>query len=66
MNKIKERKKVGAVCPKYKSPDYIYDGRANADQGEYWQINGKHQFHCNSCGKSWQTDKNDNDYIKLI
>jgi len=50
INKIKERRKNGAVCPKCKSPDYRYIGRANAELDEYWQKHGKHQFLCNSCG----------------
>lgn len=50
MNKIKERRKAGAVCPKCKSPDYKYEGRANVDtastpeEKEYWSNNGKHNF----------------------
>lgn len=66
MNKIKERKKVGAVCPKCKSPDYKYNGRANSELGEYWQENGKHQFECNSCGHHWQYGKTESIYTQLM
>lgn len=65
-SKYKERKKYGAICPKCKSPDYKYNGRANAELSEYWQQNGKHQFQCNSCGKTWQYGKTESIYTKLI
>lgn len=59
MNKIKERKKAGAICSKCKSPDYKYDGRV-------FEPDGKHQFSCNSCGNFWQYGKTDSKYLKLI
>lgn len=34
MNKIKERKKVGAICTKCKSPDYKYVGRVSEPNGK--------------------------------
>jgi Zn ribbon nucleic-acid-binding protein len=58
MNKIKERKKVGATCPKCKSPDYIYNGRA-------YEPDGKHQFECKSCGNFWQYGKIESKYTLL-
>jgi transposase-like protein len=66
MSKIKERRKIGAVCPRCKSPDYEYKGRANAEMGEYWQKNGKHEFKCNSCGFFWQYGKTESIYTELI
>ena len=66
MNKIKERRKVGAVCPKCKSPDYKYNGRANSELDEYWQENGKHEFECNSCGHHWQYGKTESIYTQLM
>ena len=58
MNKIKERKKVGAICPKCKSPDYIYKGRV-------YEPDGKHEFICKSCGHLWQYGKTESIYTKL-
>jgi transposase-like protein len=58
MNKIKERRKAGAVCPTCKSPDYSYKGRV-------CEPDGKHQFECNSCKKYFQFGKNDSVYIQL-
>ena len=58
MNKINERKKSGATCPKCKSPDYIYNGRA-------YEPDGKHQFECKSCGKFWQYGKMESKYTQL-
>lgn len=66
MNKIKERKKQGAVCPKCKSPDYKYLGRANTELCTYWAQEGKHQFCCNSCAYSWQFGKTESIYTKFI
>ena len=66
MNKIKERRKEGAVCPKCKSPDYKYNGRANSELDEYWQENGKHEFECNSCGHHWQYGKTESIYTQLM
>lgn len=71
INKIKERRAVGAVCSVCRSPDYSYKGRANVqycetkEELEYWQLNGKHEFKCNSCGNSWQFGKGDSDYLRL-
>ena len=65
MSKFKRRKDAGAVCPKCKSPDYTYNGRANQDMGEYWKENGKHEFTCNSCGKQWQFGKQSSHYTEL-
>jgi len=59
MNKIKERRKQGAVCPKCKSPDYRYDGRVDN------LPEGKHQFSCNSCGTHWQYGRTDSMYTAL-
>ncbi len=58
MNKIKERRKEWAVCPKCKSPDYKYEGRV-------YEPDGKHQFTCNSCGHHWQYGKTESIYTKL-
>jgi len=58
MNKIKERKKVGATCPKCKSPDYKYNGRV-------YEPDGKHQFECKSCGNFWQYGKTESKYTEL-
>ncbi len=54
MNKIKERRKVGAVCPICRSPDYKYMGK-----------NIKHEFKCNSCGNNWDFGRTDSIYTKL-
>lgn len=58
MNKVRERRKEGAVCPKCKSTDYVYDGRT-------YEPDGKHKFHCNSCGRSWQYGKSESVFTKL-
>lgn len=58
MNKVKERKKVGAICPKCQSPDYEYKGRA-------FEPDGKHQFECISCGNFWQYGKSASKYTDL-
>lgn len=52
-SKIKGRRKVGAVCPKCKSPDYIYTGLSEF---------GKHEFKCNSCYRTWQYGKSESKY----
>jgi len=62
MNKIKQRRDVGAICPKCKSPDYKYNDRANSE----FTDDGKHQFECNSCGKTWQYGKSESVYTKFI
>ena len=59
MNKIKERREKGAVCPKCKNPDYSYTGRA-------YEPDGKHSFECNSCGKTWQYVNTESIYTELI
>jgi len=59
MNKIKERRKNGAVCPKCKSPDYKYIGRSGVTKF------GKHQFKCNSCQNIWQYGSTDSVFLKL-
>lgn len=58
INKIKERKKVGAICLKCKSPDYKYVGRVS-------EPNGKHEFQCNSCGSYWQYGTKESIYTEL-
>jgi formate dehydrogenase maturation protein FdhE len=58
MNKIKERRKVGAICSKCQSPDYKYLGRTG-------EPDGKHQFKCNSCGKEWHYGRNDSKFLQL-
>jgi transposase-like protein len=58
MNKIKERRRVGATCPKCKSPDYKYTGRTF----DTW---GKHNFECKSCGNSWQYGSTESKYTRL-
>ena len=59
MNKIKERRIQNAICPKCKSPDYKYVGRADNNP------EGKHQFECNSCKNNWQYGKTYSHYLKL-
>lgn len=59
MNKIKERRKKGATCPKCKSPDYEYKGRADNME------DGKHEFECNSCDHTWQYGKTESIYTEL-
>lgn len=59
MNKIQERRKHKAVCPQCKSPDYSYQGRM-------CEPDGKHQFQCNSCKKTWQYGKTESIYTQLI
>ena len=58
MNKIKQRKIVGAICPKCKSPDYKYMGRV-------YEPDGKHEFNCKSCGYYWQYGKTESIYTEL-
>ena len=58
INKIKERRKQGAICGVCKSPDYSYEGRV-------YEPDGKHQFKCNSCGSSWQYGKSESHYTAL-
>lgn len=38
----------------------------NAELGEYWQQNGKHEFKCNSCGHHWQYGKTESIYTELM
>ena len=59
MNKIKERKKRNAVCPKCKSPDYKYIGLSGVTKF------GKHQFKCNSCNNIWQYGSQSSVYFEL-
>lgn len=65
MNIIKERKLNGAICPKCKSPDYKYIGRANQELNDYWKLNGNHEFGCNSCNHHWQYGKTESVYTKF-
>ena len=58
MNIIKERRRVGAICDKCRSPDYKYIGRT-------YKPDGKHQFECNSCGNVWQYGNRDSKYLQL-
>lgn len=59
MNKIKERRKVGSICPHCKSPDYVYLGRASD------LVDGKHEFKCNSCHGTWQYGRTESKFTKL-
>ncbi len=54
LNKIKERRKEWAVCPK-----------CNKYEGRVYEPDGKHQFTCNSCGHHWQYGKTESIYTKL-
>lgn len=58
MGILKERRREGAICPICKSPDYKYEGRV-------FKTHGKHQFSCNSCGRTWQYGSSDSVYLRL-
>lgn len=56
MNKIKERRRLGAICKACKSPDYTHKGKTEF---------GKNEFYCNSCGHHWQYGITDSIYTRL-
>lgn len=56
LNKIKRRREKGAVCPKCKSPDWVYLGLQPF----------KHCFKCNSCVHCWSYGNKESKYTKLI
>lgn len=66
MNKLKARREAGAVCPACKHPDYVYLGRVNPENDEWWAKNGKHQFKCVKCDHYWQYGKGDSIYLELL
>lgn len=55
MNKIKQRREQGAVCPTCKSPDYEYLGKPMM----------KHTFKCKSCGRGWEYGRTESKYTIL-
>lgn len=56
------RRKKKALCPKCKSPDWSYEGRTQFGNN----IEGKHNFKCNSCDNHWQYGMTDSVYTETI
>ena len=57
MNKLKERRKRKALCPKCKSPDYKEIESISEERPS---------FQCGSCGETWSWGKDGGVYKELL